>query len=363
MCQITPPQDAIAGRLFQATIQTLELFGVYLGRTLGLYKALHRRGPMSARQLATAANIAERYAREWLEQQAVAGFLTVDQAPAGGAPEDRVYRLPLEYTGVLVNDDDASHVAPFAHMVVGIAGALPEVVTAYRTGGGVSYERFGPDFRHGQSGINRPAFLHDLTHHWLPAVPGLMARLESRPGFRIADVGCGGGWAAIGLAQAFPQADVRGYDLDEASIQDAKRNAADKGVNVRFSTHDAAQLAGEGPFDLVLLLETLHDMSRPQEVLTALGAALAPQGSIVIADERVEETFVAPGGEIERMMYGWSISHCLPVSMSEQPSAAIGTAIRPGIVQKLASDAGFASCEVLPIQNELFRFYELKKAA
>lgn len=363
MCQIIPPQDAIAERLFNATIQTLELFGVYLGRTLGLYRALHRSGPLSPRQLAKTADIAERYAQEWLEQQAVAGFLTVDQDLPGSSPEDRVYRLPAEYVGVLVNDDDPSHVAPFAHMIVGIAGALPEVVTAYRTGGGVSYERFGPDFRHGQSGINRPAFLHDLTHHWLPAVPGLISRLQSRPGFRIADVGCGGGWAAIGLAQAFPQADVSGYDLDEASIHDAIRNARDKKASVRFSTRDAGQMAAEGPFDLVLLLETLHDMSRPREVLSALHQALAEDGSIVIADERVEETFVAPGGEIERMMYGWSISHCLPVSMAEQPSAAIGTAIRPGIVHQLAADAGFASCTTLPIENQLFRFYELKKAA
>lgn len=363
MCQLHLPQDAISERLFHATIQTLELYGVYLGRTLGLYKALHQHGPLNARQLASTAAIAPRYAREWLEQQAVAGFLTVDQPAVEDDPDTRTFRLPPEYAGVLVNADDPAHVAPFAQMVVGIAGVLPEVVTAYRTGSGVPYEHYGPDFRHGQSGINRPAFLHDLAHDWLPALPVLHEKLRSGAPVRIADVGCGGGWATIGLAQIYPNAEVCGYDLDTASIADAVRHASEKGVNARFEVSDAAALASKGPFDLVLLLETLHDLSRPVEVLSALRAALAPDGVIFIADERVAETFAAPAGEIERMMYGWSISHCLPVSMADQPSAAIGTAIRPGIVQRLAAEAGMGSCRVLPVENTLFRFYELRQAA
>lgn len=361
MCQCIAPTDAITERLFNATIQTLELFGVYLGRTLGLYRALHREGPLNALELARAAGIDSRYAREWLEQQAVAAFLVVDEDSLN--PGERSFRLPQEYVGVLVEDDDPAHVAPFAHMIVGIAGMLPQVAQAYREGTGVDYRKYGPDFRHGQAGINRPAFLHDLTEQWLPAIPDLHERLQSGGSVRIADVGCGGGWSAIALAEAYPDAEVIGYDLDEPSIQDAQQNARDKGVDVRFVCKDADQMAEDGPFDLVLLLETLHDMSRPREVLAALRKTLAPGGSVVIADERVEESFAAPGSDIERMMYGWSISHCLPVSMAEQPSAGIGTVIRPGIVQKLAREAGFASCEIQPIENLLFRFYRLRNAA
>lgn len=361
MCQCIAPADAIAERLFNATIQTLELFGVYLGRTLGLYQALHREGALTAPRLATAAGINTRYAREWLEQQAVASFLVVDHESDN--PDERRFRLPQEYVGVLVEDDDPSHVAPFAHMLVGIAGVLPQVAQAYRKGTGVDYHKYGPDFRHGQSGINRPAFLHDLTDQWLPAISDLHERLQVGGKARIADVGCGGGWSAIALAEAYPNAEVIGYDLDEASIRDARDNARVKGSDVRFECKDAGQMAADGPFDLVLLLETLHDMSRPREVLAALRKTLAPGGSILIADERVEEHFVAPGNDIERMMYGWSISHCLPVSMAEQPSAGIGTVIRPDIVRKLARDAGFAFCEIQPIENLLFRFYLLRNAA
>lgn len=360
MCQCIAPTDAITERLFNATIQTLELFGVYLGRTLGLYRALHREGPLNALDLARVAGIDSRYAREWLEQQAVASFLVVDEDSMN--PDERSFRLPQEYVGVLVEDDDPTHVAPFAHMIVGIAGVLPQVAQAYRDGTGVDYRKYGPDFRHGQSGINRPAFLHDLTEQWLPGIPDLHERLQDGNSVRIADVGCGGGWSAIALAEAYPDAEVIGYDLDEPSIEDAQQNARDKGVEVRFVCKDADQMADDGPFDLVLLLETLHDMSRPREVLAALRKTLALGGSIVIADERVEESFAAPGNDIERMMYGWSISHCLPVSMAEQPSAGIGTVIRPGIVQKLACEAGFASCEIQPIENLLFRFYRLRNA-
>ncbi|MDQ3621751.1 MAG: class I SAM-dependent methyltransferase [Verrucomicrobiota bacterium] len=300
MCQCIAPTDAITERLFNATIQTLALYGVYLGRTLGLYRSLHRSGALNARELAASAGIAERYAREWLEQQAVAGFLVVDRDAAD--PHERYYRLPQEYVGVLVEDDDPAHVAPFAHMVVGIAGTLPAVVEAYRRGTGVDYHQYGADFRHGQSGINRPAFLHDLTGQWLPAIPDVHARLKTGRGVRIADVGCGGGWSAVARAQAYPGAEVIGYDLDEASIADARRNAREKGAAARFVCKDADEMAEDGPFDLVLLLETLHDMSRPREVLTALGRTLAPGGSILIADERVAERFAAPGNEIERLM-------------------------------------------------------------
>ena len=360
MCNCISPTDAITERLFNATINTLELFGVYLGRKLGLYRALHREGPLNPPELAAAADIDARYAREWLEQQAVAGFLVVDRNDSD--PDERVFRLPQEFMAVLVEDDDPAHVAPFAHMVVGIAGVLPDVVKAYRTGQGVNYRKYGIDFREGQSGINRPAFLRDLTESWIPALPELHERLRSGERLRIADVGCGGGWSSIAIAQAFPNAEVIGYDLDEASVVDARRNAREKGVKVRFLRKDADELAQDGPFDLVLLLETLHDMSRPREVLAALGEALAPEGCILIADERVSENFVAPGNEIERMMYGWSISHCLPVAMADQPSAAIGTAIRPETVRKLATGAGLDGFEILPIENMLFRFYRLSKA-
>lgn len=343
-------------RLFAATVGTLELFGVYIGRRLGLYRILTDRGPLTADELAASAGIHPRYAREWLEQQAVAAILSVDAADASA--DQRRYALPEAHHGVLVDPDDAAHVAPFAEMVVGLASTLDQVVDAYRNGGGVGFAEYGRALREGQGAINRPAFRFDLVESWLPAMPDVHERLQ-RPGARIADVGCGHGWSTLALAQAYPRAEVIGYDLDEASIDDARANAADHDVRVRFERADATAISRNGPFDVMLVLEALHDMTQPAAALAACRAGLGPDGVVVVADEKVAPAFAAPGDDLERMMYGWSISHCLPASMAEQPSAAIGTVIREDTVRALAAEAGFASTDVVDVDAGFFRLYRL----
>lgn len=343
-------------RVFQAAVGALELFGVYLGDRLGLYAALRDGEPVTEAELAARAGIHPRYAREWLEQQSVAGVLAVDDAAAPA--ETRRYRLPAEHVGVLVDPEDGAHLAPLARMVAGIGRVLEDVVGAYRSGGGVPYARYGADFRHGQGGINRPAFQTALVDAWLPAADGAAAKLAS--GGRIADLGCGQGWSALAVAKRFPAAEVWGVDTDPASIEDARAEAARTGAKVRFECADAAALAGHGPFDVVMLLEVLHDLARPVEVLASVRRALAEGGSLLIADEKVAPAFAAPGDELERMMYGWSIVHCLPSQMVEQPSAALGTVLREDTLRRLAVEAGFATVRALDVDGGFFRIYELR---
>ena len=184
MTTATDRSDALVERLFGATLGALELFSVYLGAELGLYRALERHGPMTPHELAHHAAIAPRYAGEWMQQQAVAGLLEVDDS------ETLRCRLAPDHARVLAHPDDAAHVAPFAHMLAGIGGVLPQVAEAYRTGGGVPYGAYGAAFRHGQGHINRPAFLADLPAGWMDALPDVRDRL-GRDGGRVADVGCG----------------------------------------------------------------------------------------------------------------------------------------------------------------------------
>ena len=351
-------RDALVERLFDATLGALELLNVHVGQRLGLYATLASAGPVTAPELAAGTGLDERYLREWLEQQAVAGLLDVDDVAA--APDARRFALPAAHVPVLADPADPSHVAPFAPLLVGIAGALPAVVEAFRTGAGVPYADYGPDMRDGQAAINRPGFSTEMAG-WLAAVPGVHEQLAAS-GARVADLGCGYGWSSLAIARAYPGATVDGIDLDEASIVAAAPRANEPDVvgRLTFAVRDASELAAAGPYDLITIFEALHDMARPVEVLAAARAALSPGGAMLVVDERVADAFTAPGDPVERMMYGWSVTHCLPASRAESPSAALGTALRSSTVLALAAEAGFASTEILPIENDFFRFYLLR---
>jgi 2-polyprenyl-3-methyl-5-hydroxy-6-metoxy-1,4-benzoquinol methylase len=344
-------------RVLGSAIGALELFGIYLGDRLGLYAALQSGEPHTPAELSERCGIHPRYAREWLEQQAVAGVLEVAQPSAEASA--RSYRLPAEHVGVVVDAESTSYLAPLARMIAGVGRVLEEVTAAYQSGAGVPYVRYGADFRHGQGGINRPAFSTSLVDAWIPAVPGLAAKLEA--GGRIADLGTGHGWSAIAVAKRFPAARVWGLDNDAASIEDARSHAVAAGAKVRFECADASALRSHGPFDAVLLMEVLHDLARPVEVLASAREALAEDGVVLVADELVQPAFTAPGDDLERMMYGWSIVHCLPTQMAEQPSAAIGTVIRESTVHELAAKAGFSSSRALEVDGGFFRLYALER--
>jgi 2-polyprenyl-3-methyl-5-hydroxy-6-metoxy-1,4-benzoquinol methylase len=352
-------RDALADQLFHATIGAEELLHVYLGHRLGLYTALSGLDTASPADLAALAGVAERYAREWLEQQAVAGVL--DVAEDTGDAGTRRYRLPPGAAEVLCDPDSLYFLAPFASLVVSIARAMPQVAEAFRSGGGVPYSEY-PDISVAIAEANRPMFLHQLGSEWIPALPDIQARLRhTDPPARVADLGCGSGWSSIALARAYPGVRVDGIDLDEASVEAARRNAAETGVadKVSFACRDAADPDLAGRYDLVMLFETLHDMAHPVEALRAARAMLGPGGAVLVGDERVAETFTAPGDDLERLNYGWSALHCLAAALTEPDAAGTGTVIRPEMVRRYAREAGFTSVTVLPIEHDFWRFYRL----
>jgi 2-polyprenyl-3-methyl-5-hydroxy-6-metoxy-1,4-benzoquinol methylase len=362
-------RDELAGKLFGAGIAMLELGAVYLGDRLGLYQALKEAGPATSAQLADRTGTHERYTREWLEQQAVAGILDVDDL--GGEAGARAYNLPAGHAEVLTERDSLAYLAPLARTFVGVLRPIDALVEAFRTGGGVPYPEYGIDTREGIAAMNRPMFINLLTAEWLPALPDVHSRLQEglsvegrlRPA-RVADIACGAGWSTIAMAKAYPMIQIDGFDSDEASIELARKNIAEADLSDRVTLHvqDAAKMVrsvASGPYDLVTIFEALHDMARPVEALRAVRGMLAPGGAVLIADERVAERFIAPGDEVERFMYGASVLHCLPVGMAEQPSAGTGTVIRPDTVRRYAMEAGFGGAEILPIENDFWRFYRL----
>lgn len=355
-----PSSDALIERLVQSTLGVWDIFTVYLGDQLGLYDALVNEGSATSVRLADVTGLAERYVREWLEQQAVSGIVDVERDDAD--PLKRRYSLPLEHAEVLTGRDSLNYLAPLARIVVGVVGPVPAVKEAFRTGGGVSFADYGSDLRLGQAGMNRNLFLQQLGTEYFPAIPGLHARLRADPPARIADIGCGVGWSSIGMALAYPGVKVDGYDMDETSVEEAQRNIAESGVadRVTVSLRDAGDPSLAGQYDLVTAFECIHDMPDPVSVLRAMHRLRRKDGTVVIMDERVGETFSpAAATDIERMLYGFSVFHCLPAGLADQPSVGTGTIMRPSMLRGYAQEAGFRDVEILPLENDFFTFYRL----
>ena len=352
--------DALAARLFEACLGMWDVMSVYVGDQLGLYSALRDGGPATAPALASRSGIHPRYAREWLEQQAATGILEVEEASAEA--DERRYRLPDGHVDPLLNRDSPYSTAPLAVSTVACGEVMPRLLEAYRTGGGVEWPDYGPDMIQAQGDFNRPWLVNSFGSEILPAIPAIHERLTADPPARVADVACGVGWAAIAIASAYRHVTVDGFDLDESSIRLARENARKRGVSdrVNFERRDAADPSATAQYDLVVVVEAIHDLSRPVEVLSAIRGMLRAGGVALVADEKTEDAFTAPASDLERMFYGFSLFSCLPAAMTDRPTAATGAVIREDTMRAYASAAGFSGFERLDEPElDMLRFYLL----
>lgn len=236
---------------------------------------------------------------------------------------------------------------------------LPELLSAYRHGGGVSWQALGADARECQAALNRPWFDQRLG----AALAGVdhLHRVLSQPGARILDVGFGAGWSTIALAQAYPQATFTGLDVDVESVAMARRMPPSRGGRSdrlprrRRRQRRRCRTGRPG----------LRIRMRARHATTGRGARprcarAAPGASLVVMDEAVSDRFAGPADDVDRLMYAFSLFVCLPDGMSSEPSVGTGTVMRPSVLEQYAVDAGFVSATTLPIDDfAFFRFYEL----
>ena len=347
---------ALGERLFGDLAGALELLTVYLGERLGLYQALQAGGPATSAELAARTGTVERYIREWLEHHAASGLLEVDDAGAG--PLARRYSLPAGHAPVLADPGDVRYQGFSGVELVRAARWMPAVAEAMRGGGAPAPQPWAPE---GRPEFNRAVYLNLLAKQWLPAIADVDLRLRGEPPARVADLACGTGWSSIAMAQDYPLISVDGFDLDADAVRAARRNAEQAGLadRVTFTVADASGLGVSGRYDLVTVLEGLHDMSRPVDALRVARGLLREPGCVIVADELVEEAFTAPASVQEQYHYAWSVVACLPGAMGDPDTAATGAVMRPATLRGYAAQAGFRDTEILPVQAGTLRLYRL----
>src|SRR3954452_11290699 len=354
--QTSDRAEALAGGLFDSMVGLMDLAGVYIGDRLGLYAELAEAPWSTSEELAERTGTRERYVREWLEHQAVSGLLDVEEG------DDRHYRLPEGAEEVFLDPDSLTFGPPLARYGVGLLRPLDGLLQAFENGGGVPLEHYGDDVREGQAAINRPQFVNLLATEWLPAMPDVHARLASDTPARVADVCCGAGWSTIVMARAYPNARFDGFDLDAPAIYITCANAKAAGADdrVNFHVQDARDPDLAGKYDLVTVFEAIHALSQPVPVLNAMRTLAGDRGAVLVVDERAADRFTAPGDDMERALYGYSVLLCLPTAMTEEWSAATGTVMRADTLMSYAQEAGFTTTEILPVEHPQFRLYRLR---
>jgi SAM-dependent methyltransferase len=355
----TARRDAFVGRLFQAFIEGGNLVTIYIGDRLGLYQALAELGPATPGELATLAGTHERYTREWLEQQAVAGIIEVEDTQEETSA--RRYHLSPGHADVLLAPDSLNYLTPLARMTVGGAQPMPALLEAFQSGGGVPYTDYGADLRESQAALARTMYLNMLGNVWLPAIPDVHARLQADPPARVADIACGYGWSSLALARAYPRVHIDGFDSDEDSITAANTAAGEAGLadRVSFVVRDATDLGFIGTYDLVLVCNAIHAMARPVETLQVMHGLVVAGGAVIAIEPHAAETFSAPGDLFDQLHYLESLLFSLPTGMAEQPSAATGQVMRPATLRRYVLEASFRWVEILPIEHPRMRMYRL----
>lgn len=349
--------EELAGRLFGSCLGAVELYNVYLGLRLDLYRALEAQPGQTGDELAAVTGLAPRYLREWLQAQAISGLILID----GDDIATGRYSLAPGVHEALVDETSPAYVGALAAVLPIVGRISDDLVSAFRTGAGVAYEKYGPEAVTAQEAMNRPGYEHSLVAEWLPQMPDVLARLQdtTQPA-RVADVCCGAGWSSIVLAEAFDHVTVDGFDSDEDSIARARRNAAERGVSAhtRFEVVDVSSDGPSDLYDVAFVFEAIHDLARPVEALAGCRRALKPGAPLIVMDENVAATLTAPGDEVERLMANLSSLWCTPQGHGPG-SEVVGAVMRPHTMTDLARRAGFTTVDILPIEHPFFRFYRI----
>jgi SAM-dependent methyltransferase len=313
------------GVIFQAPL-------VLIGERLGLFKALAG-ASMNAEQLAGLTSTAVRYVEEWLPAMAAGGYVSYDV-------EEEAYYLSPEQAMVLADEQSPVYMPGAFQAALAAIKAEPDIREAFRTGDGYGWHEHAEEIFTGTERFYEPLYRSNLVEHWIPALDGVKERLEA--GARVADIGCGQGRSTIILAQAFPRSHFEGFDYHRLSIEAARNNAREAGVDerVRFEVLDAGDTPACG-YDLVTSFDCLHDMGDPVSAAAAVRAALKPDGIWMIVEpyaaDEVEKNFNPVG----RLYYSASVLLCVPGALAQEGGYALGAQAGEKRLREVVQAGGF----------------------
>jgi ubiquinone/menaquinone biosynthesis C-methylase UbiE len=308
---------------------------VRIGDALGLYKALHTKGAMTARELAAAVNAHERYLREWLANQAASNYLSYD-------PVTRKFALPEEQAMIFAVEDSPVYLLGGFDLMAAMLDNQPKVEAAFRSGAGVTWgEQAGCMFC-AVARFFRPGYHNNLIGAWLPALDGAVEKLNR--GAKVADVGCGHGWSTVMMAKAFPNSEFIGYDFHPSSIEAARKHAASHSVtdNVLFEVGSAKDFGATG-FDLVTFFDCLHDMGDPVGAAAHVYRSLKKDGSWMIVEPMAADSLEENLNPVSRLYYAASTMICVPTSLSQEVGTALGAQAGEAKLREVITAGGFAS--------------------
>jgi ubiquinone/menaquinone biosynthesis C-methylase UbiE len=306
---------------------------VLIGDRLGLYKEMAAAGELTSVELAKRAGVDERYVREWLNANAASGYVKYNAAGT--------YSLPPEQAMALAVEDSPVFLAGAFQLIYSIFQDVPKIEDAFRTGRGVGWHEHHHDLFRGTERFFRPAYAANLATSWLPALEGVVAKLER--GAKVADVGCGLGASTIVMAKAYPNSTFVGFDYHPSSIEMARERAAEAGLGdrVRFEVAPAANYPGSG-YDLVTFFDCLHDMGDPVGAAKHVYKTLDPEGTWMIVEPFAHDDVESNLNPIGRMYYSASTMLCTPASKSQEVGLALGAQAGEARIREVVTQGGFA---------------------
>jgi len=308
---------------------------VRIGDGLGLYKALHTKGTMTCAELAKDVSVNERYLREWLSHQAASHYLSYD-------PMTKKFALPPEQAMVFAIEDSPVYMMGGFDLMVAIVENQAKVQAAFKSGGGMAWGDQAGCMFCAVARFFRPGYHNNLIQSWLPALDGVVAKLQR--GATVADVGCGHGWSAVLMAKAFPKSTFVGCDFHPGSIANAEAHAQSHGVtaNTRFEVAKAKDYSGKD-YDLATCFDCLHDMGDPAGAAAHIRGSLKPDGTWMVVEPMARDKLEDNINPVGRLFYAGSTMICVPTSLSQEVGAGLGAQAGEAKLKEVIGGAGFST--------------------